>query len=259
MGSTEKIMLSIGVMLAVIGIWFGSGPSDPNSGADEEDIEDVEDMDTRQSEREKAQRRLQTDDFPDPDPVPTATGPSGSGFSLTDFYEKSKDAIFFVYASNGLQMAQGTGFFISGDGRAVSNFHVFEGAESAYIEMGSRQQQFPLKETIKEDPNNDLVVFDVDLGPNRVPFLDVDFSLPRIGEKCYAIGNPKNLNRVLSEGIISGFLEQDDKFILFSAEITNGSSGGPLFNSKGKVIGITTGAVVKEANLNLAVRIDKIQ
>ncbi|MBK8111356.1 MAG: serine protease [Saprospiraceae bacterium] len=74
-----------------------------------------------------------------------------------------------------------------------------------------------------------------------------------IGQSCFAIGNPKGLVNTLSTGIISSLRKNGD-VIQTTAEITQGSSGGPLFNADGEVIGITT-AGLEEANLNFAVSI----
>lgn len=77
-----------------------------------------------------------------------------------------------------------------------------------------------------------------------------------VGEECFTIGNPKGLNQTLSKGIVSGYRDFN-KLIQTTTEITHGSSGGPLFNKKGEVIGITTSGL-GEANLNFAINIKEI-
>lgn len=79
---------------------------------------------------------------------------------------------------------------------------------------------------------------------------------PNIGEESFTVGNPQGLTQTLSKGIISGFRE-NRKYIQTTTEITYGSSGAPLFNRNGEVIGITTGGF-GEANLNYAINIKEV-
>ncbi|WP_394333129.1 trypsin-like peptidase domain-containing protein [Salegentibacter flavus] len=76
---------------------------------------------------------------------------------------------------------------------------------------------------------------------------------PRIGEDIFAIGSPKGLSNSLTKGTISGFRENDR--IQIDAVIDHGSSGGPLFNIKGEVIGITTSGMGTGSELNFAINI----
>lgn len=77
--------------------------------------------------------------------------------------------------------------------------------------------------------------------------------MTNVGEDVFAIGNPKGLEHTLSKGIVSSYRE-NNTMIQTTTEITHGSSGGPLFNMQGEVIGITTSGV-GEANLNFAMNI----
>jgi serine protease Do len=101
------------------------------------------------------------------------------------------------------------------------------------------------------------VIFEVDTEGHYVNSLNTASDLPTIGEDVFAIGNPKGLEQTLSKGIVSGYREAN-KYIQTTAEITNGSSGGPLFNMAGEVVGITTSGV-GEANLNFAIKIQNLR
>lgn len=79
---------------------------------------------------------------------------------------------------------------------------------------------------------------------------------PRVGEDIFAIGSPKGLSNSFTKGTISGFRENDR--IQIDATIDRGSSGGPLFNLQGEVIGITTSGMGTGSELNFAVNIQAL-
>ncbi len=178
---------------------------------------------------------------------------AASNTPLTELFKKFKPAVFIVYTSDGVNKLQGSGFFISSDGIAVSNYHVFEGTKQGLevIKLASGDE-FKVEEIIAKSKENDYIVFKVRSYQSNVFFTPAK-SLPEIGESVFAIGNPQGLEHTLSTGIISGYRE-NQKLIQTTTEITHGSSGGPLLNMKGEVIGITT-AGYGEANLNFAVNI----
>ena len=82
----------------------------------------------------------------------------------------------------------------------------------------------------------------------------------QIGDKVIAIGNPRGLEGSVSEGIISGLRPVDDfKIYQITAPISPGSSGGPLFDQNGNVIGITTASITDGQNLNFAIPVALIE
>ena len=102
--------------------------------------------------------------------------------------------------------------------------------------------------------DNDYIVFKVAGNGISFPCLKIAGSLPRVGEDVFAIGAPEGLEQTLSKGIVSAIRGKENCIIQTTAEITHGSSGGPLFNKQGEVIGITSGGM-DVANLNFAVNI----
>lgn len=81
-----------------------------------------------------------------------------------------------------------------------------------------------------------------------------DITTIPIGSKIVAIGNPKGLEGSVSEGIVSGIRDEEGLSIIqITAPISPGSSGGPLFNEKGVVVGITTATIRNAQNLNFAI------
>lgn len=170
---------------------------------------------------------------------------------LTKLYEHSRPAVFMVLTDS----KQGTGFFAS-PGVGVTNFHVMDGAALEDISIVTYdKRQLPVKEVIAYSEENDYVIFRVD--GSRYPFLALSQVEPQVGEEVFAIGNPKGLEHTLSTGIVSSY-RNEKQLIQTTTEITHGSSGGPLLNMKGEVVGITTSGM-GEANLNFAINMSLLR
>ena len=140
-----------------------------------------------------------------------------------------------------LAQAQGSGFFISGDGYIVTNNHVVDGAVNVEVVMDN-EKVIPAK-VIGVDPKTDLALIKVE-GTGH-PYLHLAAAKPRIGEWVVAIGNPFGLGGTVTAGIVSaeGRDIQSgpyDDYIQIDAPVNKGNSGGPTFNLKGEVIGVNT-------------------
>ncbi|RZL44768.1 MAG: trypsin-like serine protease [Pedobacter sp.] len=175
--------------------------------------------------------------------------------SLQELYEKSKVAVFLIYTSDGEKYHQGSGFFISKEGTCISNYHVFAGTlKGEEIIKTLDGKEYKVSEVVSLSKELDYIIFKIENKKNQTfPFLPMTSKSPNIGESVFAIGNPKGLESTLSTGIVSS-LRDEHTLIQTTAEITNGSSGGPLFNMQGEVIGITSSGM-GEANLNFAINI----
>lgn len=190
-----------------------------------------------------------------PDGIPVSTTRPEIGQTLSELYQKSGPAVFTILATSDQGLVQGSGFFISQDGIAISNYHVLEGVylDQAEIRMEDGSQ-VRIKEILARNSVEDYIVFKVVLDHQDFPSLPLAPQEAEIGEKVFAIGTPEGLEQTLSEGIISGY--RDSRTIIqTTADIEPGSSGGPLLNMRGEVIGITT-ATLGEANLNFAVNVN---
>jgi hypothetical protein len=105
------------------------------------------------------------------------------------------------------------------------------------------------------DKANDLVILKVS-GVYGTNLAIGSEAFPEIGEKIYAVGNPKGLNGTFSEGIISGVRDlQTSKVLQITAPVSPGSSGGPVLNTHGQVIGIAFASFTRAQNLNFAIPI----
>jgi len=136
---------------------------------------------------------------------------------------------------------QGSGFFISADGYAVTNNHVVDKAESVQV-TGDDGKTYKAK-VIGTDPRTDLALIKVDGGP--FPYVKLSETPPRIGDWVLAVGNPFGLGGTVTAGIVSargrdiGASPYDD-FIQIDAPVNKGNSGGPAFDTEGNVIGVNT-------------------
>jgi serine protease Do len=136
---------------------------------------------------------------------------------------------------------QGSGFFISGDGYAVTNNHVVEKAES--VQVTTDDGKIHDAKVIGVDPRSDLALIKVEGG--SFPYVKLSDKSPRIGDWVIAVGNPFGLGGTVTAGIVSargrdiGASAYDD-FIQIDAPVNKGNSGGPTFDTEGNVIGVNT-------------------
>lgn len=186
------------------------------------------------------------------EPITAAVTTSNS--DLTNLYERNKSAVIMIYTTDGTNSAQGSGFFITSSGIAVSNYHVFKGSTQGLETIKTTNgNTYKVESVLAKSEDSDYIVFKVVGQGASFPCLQIASTLPRVGENVFAIGAPEGLELTLSTGIVSA-LRGNNALIQTTAEITHGSNGGPLFNMSGQVIGITS-AGLGEANLNFAVSV----
>jgi serine protease Do len=139
-------------------------------------------------------------------------------------------------------VGEGSGFFISADGYAVTNNHVVDHAKS--VQVTTDDGTIYTAKVIGTDPKTDLAVIKVD-GKSDFPFVKFADNTPKIGDWVIAVGNPFGLGGTVTAGIVSargrdiGAGPYDD-YIQIDAPINKGNSGGPAFDVNGNVIGVNT-------------------
>jgi serine protease Do len=143
---------------------------------------------------------------------------------------------------HGAVTGQGSGFFISPDGFAVTNNHVVDGADK--VEVTTDDGKTYSAKVIGTDARTDVALIKVEGGSN-FPFAKLSEGKPRIGDWVLAVGNPFGLGGTVTAGIVSasgrdiGNGPYDD-FIQIDAPVNKGNSGGPAFNTEGEVMGVNT-------------------
>ena len=201
--------------------------------------------------------------------------------SAKQIYKNYSKSVFFLLNTEGEGIV-GTGFLVDKSGLVLSNWHVTDGAKQMFVwtlpEEGALDAQILFKEinpyygqVVAENKLEDLAlikvsglpssIIPVELGSNQ----EVD-----IGDNVYAIGHPKSLPWTFSSGMVSQIREKHkwmyvDKsehqatVIQMQTPISTGNSGGPLFTSEGKVVGVNTLMQGEGQNLNFAVAVDHVK
>lgn len=147
-------------------------------------------------------------------------------------------------------MAFGTGFF-AGPNQVVTNFHVIDGASFVTINALNSGRVYEVTMVNGHSIENDLAILLIDGVEKPLSITEV---LPKVGDTVYVNGNPKGLIGTFSSGIVSAIRgESDNTRIQITAPISPGSSGSPVMNAKGEVIGVASSGVLNGQNLNFAI------
>jgi tetratricopeptide (TPR) repeat protein len=175
------------------------------------------------------------------------------------FNENNRSVVVIVALDKqGNPVGQGSGFVVRSDGAIITNYHVISGAEDIQVKAG--KEVLPVEGIIYIDKENDLVILKAKA--KALPAVRLgDIAKVSVGEKVYVIGSPQGLENTISDGILSGIREVDPKrkIIQITAPVSAGSSGGPVFNDNGEVIGVVTFLIKESQNLNFAMPINVLK
>ncbi|TYP00353.1 trypsin-like peptidase [Geothermobacter ehrlichii] len=164
----------------------------------------------------------------------------------------SSTVLLVMEDSNGQPLSLGSGFFVR-KGEIASNLHVVEGAARGYAKIIGQKTKYDIEGITAVDPERDLVVLKISGARAGVVTLGNSESV-QVGEIVYAVGNPQGLEGTFSQGIVSSIREIGaDKLLQITAPISPGSSGGPVLNGKGEVIGVSVATFKGGQNLNFAI------
>ncbi len=172
---------------------------------------------------------------------------------------KPSVVIVFAYDDKGEFLKLGSGFFISQSGDIITNYHVLQGADSAEVKT-SDGKTYPITYIVAGDEQSDIICLSVDIPSQYVHPLSLSATVPEVGERIIVYGSPLGLEKTVSDGIVSAIREVPGygKLIQITAPISPGSSGSPVLNMKGEVIGIATFQFIEGQNLNFAIPSEKI-
>ena len=172
--------------------------------------------------------------------VHSAQGQTKSQSPASLIYEHCHSSVVVVFTldKDNKLLGQGSGFIIAPN-RVVTNHHVLAGATGAAVLFADGGTEV-VEGFLADNQTRDIAIVAVKTG-NRMPLKLGDELALKQGDEVFAIGAPRGLDLSITNGIVSGFRTIQDQFLLQStAAIAPGSSGGPLFDSDGKVIGVTT-------------------
>lgn len=178
--------------------------------------------------------------------------------NVSDIVERFGKAVVLIASVNREEgkIGQGSGFIVDSGGIILTNYHVIQGSYPAVVKL------------MNGDIYDDISIIDFNKRRDIAVIKIKGWNLPtvnlgnsdktEIGERIVVIGNPKGLENTVSDGLISGVRETGlgYKMNQISAPISEGSSGSPIFNLKGEVIGIATSSLIDGQNLNFSIPIN---
>lgn len=154
--------------------------------------------------------------------------------------------------SSGQPTSLGSGFFV-GSGAIATNLHVVRGAARGWVRLVGQKNKLEIMGLVAIDSRRDLVILKVpEISFQALRLGDSD--KVQVGEPVFAVGNPQGLEGTFSQGIVSSLRDFDgDKLLQITAPISPGSSGGPVLNEKGEVVGVSVATYKGGQNLNFAI------
>src|SRR5829696_3119207 len=163
-----------------------------------------------------------------------------------------------TYDARGEKLSRGSGFFVEAD-RVVTNRHVLEGAHRAEVHS-STGVVFPVRGVLAVDAEGDIALLKIDAPAPPIRALPLDKTSPQEGESVVVIGNPLGLEGSVTNGIVSAVrdIPTFGRIIQITAPISSGSSGSPVVNMQGQVIGIATLQVTGGQSVNFAIPSERI-
>ncbi|MBW2441006.1 MAG: trypsin-like peptidase domain-containing protein [Deltaproteobacteria bacterium] len=195
---------------------------------------------------------------------PVATSVNNAELNIGDLFNKVNPAVATVitYDSGNNKFSQGSGFFINRDGHFITNYHVIKGAYSIVVQLQDKVE-WDVAYVLAENEGKDLVRLAVDIpGGSLEPgmWLDINPELPDVADKIIVVGTPMGLGRTVSDGIISAVREIPDRGLVYqmTAPISRGSSGSPVIDMYGRVVGVAFLQVLDGQNLNFAIPSENI-
>lgn len=197
-----------------------------------------------------------------PTPNSEYKGNNSKIMSLQELVKQTEASVFLVitYNENGEVIATGTGFFVDKEGIALSNYHVFKGGNRWRIKTKD-ERYYDINNVLDYDKEKDFIIFKVS-GIRNHSSLKLSNSLPGKGEDIFVLGNPHGLESTVTKGVVSAIRSWYSKndFIQIDAPISSGSSGSPVLNMKGKVIGVATLKIMEDCeSCNFAININLVK
>jgi len=176
----------------------------------------------------------------------------------SEVFRQARSSVVLIVGSEGHdKVAQGSGFIVGKD-RIVTNYHVIAGLSAALALFADGHTE-PVAGVVAADADQDAAILNVRTG-TRPPLPLGDELTLHEGDAVLAIGAPQGLELSLTNGIISAFRNSEKKFLIQNtAPIAPGSSGGPLLDSHGRVVGVTTSLLVDTPGVYFSIGVGTVK
>lgn len=189
-----------------------------------------------------------------------AAFPTHAQDTLPELVRRIKPSVVSIitYDSRGQRLARGSGFF-TGPNRIITNRHVIEKAYKAEVHL-TNGNAYNVGSVLAVDGAGDIALLQVDVPASLVTPLSVVRTTPQEGERVVVIGNPLGLEGSVSDGIVSAVrdIPSFGRIIQITAPISPGSSGSPVVNMQGQVIGVATLQLTEGQSLNFAIPSERV-
>lgn len=231
-------------------------------------------LEHKQAELARVTARLQEVRAAEPPAFGALSGPLNSppnGLALRvsldgqGVYAKTKGAVVVIEATGGLppgKVSRGSGFVVQPGNLVVTNAHVVKGATLIKVRFLSGKVVRAIRPAFVNE-RRDVAVVAVPGFLRDLPCLSLAEDLPQVGSRVYAIGAPAGMEYTLTTGIVSQIRRDEGGggpvWVQTDASVSQGSSGGPLMNEAGEVVGMVTQSLAAGNNLNLALAVSEIR
>ncbi|MBN9621503.1 MAG: trypsin-like peptidase domain-containing protein, partial [Actinobacteria bacterium] len=181
-------------------------------------------------------------------PAAAVTSDEGGGNTINQIYKADANGVAFIESKVAEGVASGSGVVLDDEGHVLTNNHVVEGGEEISVSLEEGGEMYRA-EVVGTEPNKDLALLKVEAPASKLHPLKLgDSDEMEVGDPVVAIGNPFDLKRTVTSGIVSALQREIqapdgvtiDHVIQTDAAINPGNSGGPLINAAGEVIGINS-------------------
>jgi len=192
----------------------------------------------------------------------SAALPAAEVPDLRALAKQARPAVYLlaIQDDDGEMRGSGTGFLVSSDGLLVTNHHVIAGAKQI-IAKAENGGLFPVLRVVAADPGNDLAL--LQLEAKDLPCLTLaPAGSAEAGTRIAVIGSPLGLEGTLTEGIVSARRKlpgQKREVLQISAAISPGSSGSPVLDPQGRVVGVASFLLAEGQSLHFATPAEKLQ
>ncbi len=192
-------------------------------------------------------------------PSPDQSAKAGESLSAEAIYQKAQASLVVIRAQGPEGQWLGSGF-LSKQGTVVTNEHVVSGASKIQVQSAdNRNKYLETAHPVAKHPTADLAILRHS-GEEGSTLPLGHFESVAVGQSVFVAGNPKGLEATFSKGMVSGIRSRDGATVLqITAPVSEGSSGGPVLNQAGEVIGVVFAVREGGQNLNFAVPVSRVR